>query len=303
MTMNTVGDMHPELSSGEGETKPDACGSCYGAAGPDPKFKLNGQKGCCNTCEDVRKAYKAQGWKFDSTTKESISICQKEILKGTFWSEKHQAQRKEPSGCNIAGFVDVPRIGGGIHFSPSTALKSLHGGRISIGSLVRIMHETFDLTHRFQHVRFGEPFPGAIEPLNGLERTNDRRQSGMFQYYVKVVRTEYEDRTTINGANSAVLASNQYSVTEHFRRLDFGATATGAGLPGIYIFYDFSPVCMRIEKEPRSLSHLLTMLCAVVGGTFTVMGLLDGFIERGLSRVLRDRLSSSGGSAAGGMLY
>jgi endoplasmic reticulum-Golgi intermediate compartment protein 3 len=100
-------------------------------------------------------------------------------------------------------------------------------------------------------------------------------QTGMYQYYIKVVRTEYDSD---NDGHDVV--SNQYSVTEHFRKLSLTATATGAGLPGVYFFYDFASVMMRIEHTSRSWSHFFTTLCAVVGGVFTVMGLLDGFLEK-----------------------
>ena len=34
------------------------CGSCYGGQVPE--------KGCCNSCDDVREAYVARGWSFSS---------------------------------------------------------------------------------------------------------------------------------------------------------------------------------------------------------------------------------------------
>ena len=37
------------------------CGSCYGA-----------ESGCCNTCEDVRAAYKEKNWSFNEA---SITQC------------------------------------------------------------------------------------------------------------------------------------------------------------------------------------------------------------------------------------
>jgi len=306
MTLKTIDDFVSgvEAASGEsekevpeeseGSQKEEKCGSCYGAHGPDPKYRRMKTRGCCNSCDDVRRAYKVEGWKWDSATKSEIPACHDQVLRDTIWDndiEPHKA--KEAEGCNIAGFVDVPRTAGSFHFSPSTVLQNLHG-RFSIQKLLEMMHESFDLTHRIQKISFGAPFPGATEPLNGLERQNENKESGMFQYYVKIVRTEYVDGSEPGASeeDGKVLASHQYSVTEHFRKLDFGATATGAGLPGVYFFYDFSSVMMRIERRPRSLSHFLTLVCAIIGGVFTVMGLFDGAIEKILEQAIRPRASN-----------
>jgi hypothetical protein len=39
----------------------DYCGSCYGATAP--------QNGCCNTCDEVRNAYRTTGWTLDDSDK------------------------------------------------------------------------------------------------------------------------------------------------------------------------------------------------------------------------------------------
>eukprot|EP01052_Picozoa_sp_SAG31_P053359 SAG31_NODE_13643_length_855_cov_4.900419_2_plen_106_part_00 len=44
------------LEDGDHIVDEDYCGSCYGAAGPDE---------CCNTCEDVKNAYRKKGWSFE----------------------------------------------------------------------------------------------------------------------------------------------------------------------------------------------------------------------------------------------
>ncbi len=41
---------------------------------------------------------------------------------------------------------------------------------------------------------------------------------------------------------------------------------------------------MRIEERRRSLGHFLTNCCAIIGGVFTVMGLLDSVLHRTFSK-------------------
>jgi hypothetical protein len=56
----------------------------------------------------------------------------------------------------------------------------------------------------------------------------------MYQYFLKVVPTLYSD------VRNDTTHTNQYSVTENFR--DGGPQATGRMLPGVFFFYDLSPI-------------------------------------------------------------
>merc|ERR1711998_297774 len=96
--------------------------------------------------------------------------------------------------------------------------------------------------------------------------------AGMFQYFVKIVPTKYEK------VNSEVLNSNQYSVTYHFRGLD---QAAGRGLPGVFVFYDLSPIMCTFTETRPSFATFLTSVCAIVGGVFTVAGIVDKMVYRG----------------------
>lgn len=72
---------------------PDSCGSCYGA----------GEEGeCCNTCDDVRRAYKRKGWVLRDT--QEIKQCKKEGIV----SKREDADE----GCNVHGVVALSSGGG-----------------------------------------------------------------------------------------------------------------------------------------------------------------------------------------------
>ena len=49
---------------------------------------------------------------------------------------------------------------------------------------------------------------------------------------------------------------------------------------GIVFTYDFYPVIMMVQETSVSFFSFLTNLCAVIGGTITVLGLFDGFIYK-----------------------
>ena len=66
------------------------CGSCYGAQ------TRAGQ--CCNTCEEVREAYRVRGWAFANA--ENIAQCKDEGF-----TEKLLEQSGE--GCQVYGYLLV----------------------------------------------------------------------------------------------------------------------------------------------------------------------------------------------------
>ena len=73
--------------------------------------------------------------------------------------------------------------------------------------------------------------------------------------------------------NGTTIQTNQYSVTEHLRHVNPGS---GRGLPGVFFFYEVSPLHVVIEEQyHKGYVAFFTSVCAVVGGVVTVMGMLD----------------------------
>jgi hypothetical protein len=55
------------------------------------------------------------------------------------------------------------------------------------------------------------------------------------------------------------------------------APGSGRGLPGVYFNYEVSPIQAHFEEKRGKHLSFITSVCAIVGGVFTVMGLVDGF--------------------------
>ena len=90
--------------------------------------------------------------------------------------------------------------------------------------------------------------------------------TGMHQYYVKVVPTVY---SYLDGSTREVW---QYSVTEHVRHVTPGS---GRGLPGVFFFYEVSPLVAEFEERRQGWRALLTGLAAIVGGVHATAALVD----------------------------
>lgn len=254
-----------------GDAKP-GCGSCYGA-------ELHpGQ--CCNSCEDVEAAYNARGWHFN-VNDIGIAQCATKRL-------QHAASLARHEGCNVYAKFPVARVQGNIHFIPGRAFQilgqhmhDLTGEEVSKLNLSHIIHTT----------QFGKKYPGQTSPLDNRATIMEEEPiSGRFNYYIKVVPTTYEKPSLLF---SGVLETNQYSVTEHFSPRHAHQQAQQQQqqqvIPGVFLMYDLSPIRVRIYEAQAysSVIHFLLQLCAIVGGVFTVMGLIDAIFYHSVIRVRR----------------
>ncbi|XP_019456922.1 PREDICTED: endoplasmic reticulum-Golgi intermediate compartment protein 3-like [Lupinus angustifolius] len=225
------------------------CGSCYGAEVTD--------EDCCNTCEEVREAYLKKGWALSNP--DIIDQCKREGF-------LQRIKNEDGEGCNVYGFLEVNKVAGNFHFAPG---KSFQQSGVLVHELLAFQKDSFNLSHHINRLAFGEYFPGVINPLDSVQWTQDMA-SGMYEYFIKVVPTVYTD------VSGHTIQSNQFSVTEHF-----GTGERLQSLPGVFFFYDLSPIKVTFTEEHISFLHFLTNVCAIVGGVFTVSGILDSFIYHG----------------------
>uniref|UniRef100_A0A7S0LUE1 Endoplasmic reticulum vesicle transporter C-terminal domain-containing protein n=1 Tax=Cryptomonas curvata TaxID=233186 RepID=A0A7S0LUE1_9CRYP len=228
------------------------CGSCYGA---------EDQPGdCCNTCDEVRDAYRRRGWAFFNM--ENIKPCKDE---GTRLKE----QEEKNEGCRVTGTLEVNKVAGNFHFAPG---KSFQNIGFQLHDLLNFQRNVVqhNVSHVINHLSFGKKFPGRINPLDGLSRFTEFK-SGMYQYFIKVVPTKYAY------LNKSVIDTNQFSSTEHFRKIE----GLQRGLPGVFFFYDLSPIMVTFAERSNSFLELVTGVCAIVGGVFTVTGIIDSTIYTG----------------------
>ncbi|XP_031228312.1 endoplasmic reticulum-Golgi intermediate compartment protein 3 isoform X3 [Mastomys coucha] len=233
---------------------PNRCESCYGAESEDIK--------CCNSCEDVREAYRRRGWAFKNP--DTIEQCRREGF-----SQKMQEQKNE--GCQVFGFLEVNKVAGNFHFAPGKSFQQshVHVHAVEIHDLQSFGLDNINMTHYIKHLSFGEDYPGIVNPLDHTNVTAPQA-SMMFQYFVKVVPTVYMK------VDGEVLRTNQFSVTRHEKVAN--GLLGDQGLPGVFVLYELSPMMVKLTEKHRSFTHFLTGVCAIIGGMFTVAGLIDSLI-------------------------
>nr|XP_054754031.1 endoplasmic reticulum-Golgi intermediate compartment protein 3-like [Lytechinus pictus] len=230
---------------------PNRCESCYGAETADLK--------CCNDCESVQEAYRRKGWAFSDPS--NIEQCKREGF-----AEKMQSQKEE--GCEVFGYLEVNKVAGNFHFAPGKSFQQHH---VHVHDLQPYSGGKFNMTHHVKTLSFGMEYPGMENPLDKT-KIIDVKGSSMFQYFVKIVPTTYTK------LDQSITRTNQYSVTKHEKQVTTSFSTGEHGLPGVFVLYELSPLMVKYKEVNRSFMHFLTGVCAIIGGVFTVAGLIDSMI-------------------------
>ena len=189
------------------------------------------------------------------------------------------------SSCRIHGSIPVKKVAGNFHITIGRTIAHPQGhAHLDIP----IPEGVLNFSHRIDHLSFGPPVPGAINPLDSSIKMIDIPRH-MFQYFIRVVPTKF---STLG----RTMNTNQFSVTERNRTLNHRKGSHGA--PGIFFKYDLVAMSVEIVEKRRSFLQFLVRLCGIVGGIFATSGILHSFVgsltDGVLCRVLRKKVESQG---------
>eukprot|EP00607_Mallomonas_marina_P009414 CAMPEP_0182420526 /NCGR_PEP_ID=MMETSP1167-20130531/5383_1 /TAXON_ID=2988 /ORGANISM="Mallomonas Sp, Strain CCMP3275" /LENGTH=387 /DNA_ID=CAMNT_0024596577 /DNA_START=73 /DNA_END=1236 /DNA_ORIENTATION=- len=257
-SIEIIGEVENNVSLPEGY-----CGSCYGAETADTK--------CCNTCSELKHAYDIKGWNVNEILK-TAEQCLRD-------KSNPFAAVKKGEGCRLTGVMKVNKVSGNFHMALGDSI--VRDGH-HIHQFVPAEAPGFNVSHSIHSVSFGRPFPSMpMNPLDSVERIVDPNiGTGLFQYFIRIIPTVYMEE------GGARIETNQYTFTERFRPVMLpsvnGAPATqnAAVLPGVFFVYEISPFVVEVKRTCIPLLHFITRLMAIVGGIFSILGVLDGFLYR-----------------------
>ena len=147
--------------------------------------------------------------------------------------------------------------------------------------------------------------------------TEETGTTGLFQYFIKVVPTRYKGDIVDDlggwwSGGEKLLETNRYFYTERYRPLigevheeailsgdtDRGMAGAHVGgktggtlhermehhdsqnavLPGVFFVYEIYPFAVEVTRNSVPFMHLWIRIMATVGGVFTMMSLIDGFL-------------------------
>lgn len=177
------------------------------------------------------------------------------------------ARSTGPEGCRLYGHLYVKRVPGNFHVHLANPAYSMD-------------HSLVNATHTVDELWFGEHLLAsevALIPqsaqvrlythrLNGEEFTA-RNKNHTYVHYIKVVTNTYVHK---HGQEL-----NLYKYTAHSNEY-----LETDDLPSIMFRYDLSPMSVRITEAVVPFYHFVTSACAIIGGVFTVIGIIDQLIHQ-----------------------
>jgi len=250
------------------------CGSCFGSH-PD-------EDDCCNSCEDVRAAFKSRGWP-ERPKGYVFEQCEGEVYAA------EPPQRNE--GCRVEARLHAQKVAATIHLGVGRYFK--------YDRLKHEDHKNFvkhlNFSHEIHELSFGPDFPGLVHVLNGrVKNEHFPPNSEHYQFDIHVIPTRFQDEF------GQETASHQYSVTEYVKSIDQMARHQELVAVGLWANYDFTPFEVKVTRSRKSFMHFLTECCAILGGIFAFTGMLDNFSYR-INKTLARRATGAKVLASTGM--
>ncbi|KAL3775734.1 hypothetical protein ACHAW5_005889 [Stephanodiscus triporus] len=197
------------------------------------------------------------------------------------------ASRPAHPGCQVSGHLMVNRVPGNFHIEAKSVNHNLNAAMTN-------------LTHRVNHLSFGEPITKLLPHMENtpfmrkvkrvLKQVPDEHKQfnpmddkvyatskfhQAFHHYIKVVSTHLNMGSSAqseNDVNSLVV----YQMLEQSKVVYYD----DVNVPEARFSYDMSPMSVVVQKEGRKWYDYMTSLCAIIGGTFTTLGLIDATLYK-----------------------
>ena len=184
-----------------------------------------------------------------------------------------QQNRPEHPACQVSGYLMVNRVPGNFHIEAKSKNHNLNSAMTN-------------LSHVVNHLSFGEPMDQQsrktkrilkqvpeehrqFTPMDGhTYLTKEFHQA--YHHYIKVVSTH------LNMGSSEANSMLTYQFLEQSQIVFYDVN----NVPEARFSYDLSPMSVVVEKETRKWYDYLTSLCAIIGGTFTTLGLIDAVLYK-----------------------
>eukprot|EP00916_Digyalum_oweni_P004908 GHVL01008805.1.p3 GENE.GHVL01008805.1~~GHVL01008805.1.p3 ORF type:complete len:163 (-),score=18.81 GHVL01008805.1:469-957(-) len=148
--------------------------------------------------------------------------------------------------------------------------------------------KNIDISHTIHHLSFGDAKDvqdvqnyfenhGMIHPLDGIVKTipdtGDDEDPIIFEYYLKIVPSIFRKLSSVEHRVHQFTASSN--------------RIRNPQMPSIYFRFDILPVTVLFAETKNSLLSFVIDICAILGGVFTMAGILDALVYRGVNEIMK----------------
>ncbi|KAI3755853.1 hypothetical protein L1987_55662 [Smallanthus sonchifolius] len=193
-------------------------------------------------------------------------------------SVKHSISRSEDyiiirpappqEGCRIEGFVWVKKVPGNLIISAASGSHSFDASQMNMSHVVSSLSFGSTITPMMMSdmKRLGPYLGAGHNRLNGQAYMTNLEDRGnvTIEHYLQVVKTE------VLGLSHKLFENYEY--TAHTSLIH------AHSIPAAKFYLEFSPMQVLITENSKQFSHFITNLCAIIGGVFTVAGILDSIL-------------------------
>ena len=189
-----------------------------------------------------------------------------------------KTQLKNKEGCKLKGEFFLDAVPGVFIISPKAFSPTIERLRREGLDYINVEHIINDLSfgekiHRFKLLGFGFEQYGLMNTLARKKRINEKFPM-VYQYYLKIVPTKF------SYYNGKTYNKYQYTVNS-FSENSIDRSAL------LFFRYDLSPITVEYKHTKMSFLTFLINVFAILGGVFTVAGIIDAIIHKSILLLLR----------------
>ncbi|RWS20819.1 COPII vesicle protein-like protein, partial [Leptotrombidium deliense] len=164
----------------------------------------------------------------------------------------------DSNGCLFEAKFYINKVPGNFHVSTHSAEKQ--------PDVIDMAHVIHKLTFGVDMTRSG--IEGGFNSLQNKDKSEANAHES-HEYHLKVVPTIYE--------RSNGLRSYSFQYTSAYRSM-VAFSHSGRIIPAIWFRYDLTPITVKYHHRRKPFYSFITMILAIIGGTFTVAGIVDSMV-------------------------
>jgi len=179
--------------------------------------------------------------------------------------------QQEHPGCMLSGHLLVNRVPGNFHIEPRSKHHNFEPSMTNLSHVVHKLSFGAPITDRL--LARLKSVPEAYDNthvLDGKEYVNDALHQA-FHHHISVVPTRYQLGRRYRGKDTLI----GYQMIEASQIFQYDETA----VPEARFSYTISPMSVIVSSKGQQLYQFVTNICAIIGGTFTVMSILNSVLS------------------------
>lgn len=189
-----------------------------------------------------------------------------------------KTQIKNNQGCKLKGNFYIDSVPGSFMISSkafSPTIERLRRERLDNTNVEHIINDLYfgEKVHKFTLLGFGLQHYNLMHTLSNKKKIGEKIPK-IYQYYLKIVPTKfrYFRGTTYDNYQYTVNSFSENSLDRQ---------------PLLFFRYDLSPITVEYKQVKMSFLSFLINIFAILGGVFTVAGIIDAIIHKSVLMLLR----------------